>query len=154
MTMNELTWVLKRTGHTGAFMGEQVAFRVTTPVRFLPATTEVFAKSVELMQDYNRDYGDAQIAAQAVVNAMDKIASFDTDFDRVPELKRIAALPQARDVYRRSFFLKKSIPSFSSCCITVSVVSAQSGTSTWSLSVLRARGARARPAPRREQYCS
>jgi predicted nucleic acid-binding protein len=98
MTMNELIWVLKRTGHDARFIREKVEFMFTTPLRFLPATRVVFAKSVELMQECNLDYGDAQIAAQAVVNAMDRIASFDTDFDRVTELERIVALSQAREV--------------------------------------------------------
>jgi predicted nucleic acid-binding protein len=92
MTMNELIWVLKWTGHNAAFIREKVEFMFTTPLRFLPATKVVFAKFVELMEEFNLDYGDAQIAAQAVVNAMDRIASFDTDFDRVTEIKRIEAL--------------------------------------------------------------
>jgi predicted nucleic acid-binding protein len=84
--------VLKRTGHNAAFIREKVEFMFTTPLRFLPATRVVFAKSVELTQEFNLDYGDAQIAAQAVVNDIDTIASFDTDFDRVTELERIEAL--------------------------------------------------------------
>jgi len=59
----------------------------TTPLRFLPATRAVFVRSVELMEACKLEYGDAQIAAQAVVNDITTIASFDTDFDRVTELK-------------------------------------------------------------------
>jgi predicted nucleic acid-binding protein len=92
MTVNELIWVLRRGGYTAPFIREKVEFLFATPLRFLPASKMVFAKSVELMEDFHLDYGDAQIVAQAVVNAIDTIASFDTDFDRVAEVGRIEAL--------------------------------------------------------------
>lgn len=98
MTLNELIWVLKRTGHGAAFIREKVEFMFTTPLRFLPATRAVFVRSVELMEACKLEYGDAQIAAQAVVNDITTIASFDTDFDRVTELKRIEGFSQARAV--------------------------------------------------------
>ncbi|MDY6966746.1 MAG: type II toxin-antitoxin system VapC family toxin [Halobacteriota archaeon] len=50
---------------------------------------EVFDGSIELMEKFNLDYGDSQIVAQAITNSIDKVASFDKDFDRVSEIERI-----------------------------------------------------------------
>lgn len=88
MTVNELIWVLKRSGYDGKFIKGKVDFIFSSPLKFLPVTHEVFQRSVDLMEKYNLSYGDAQIAAHVVTSRLDVLASFDSDFDRVKEIKR------------------------------------------------------------------
>jgi predicted nucleic acid-binding protein len=92
MTVNEIIWVLRRGGYNARFIGEKVEFLFLSPFRFFSTSKEVFDRSVELMEKFDLDYGDAQIIAQAIVNGLDRIASFDKDFDRVSEIKRIEAI--------------------------------------------------------------
>jgi len=44
---------------------------------------------LKLKEKFNLDYGDSQIIAQAIANSIDRIASFDKDFDKISEIERI-----------------------------------------------------------------
>lgn len=88
MTINELVWVLKKSGYDGKFIKGKIDFIFSSPIKFLPASYEVFQKSIDLMERYNLGYGDAQIAAHVITNRLEVLASFDSDFDRVKEIER------------------------------------------------------------------
>ncbi|MDY6966176.1 MAG: type II toxin-antitoxin system VapC family toxin [Halobacteriota archaeon] len=89
MTVNEIIWVLRRGGYNAKFIGEKVDFLFLTPFKYFSVSKEVFDGSIKLMEKFNLDYGDSQIVAQAITNSIDRIASFDKDFDRVSEIERI-----------------------------------------------------------------
>lgn len=92
MTVNELIWVLRKSGYDGKFIKSKIDFIFSSHLKFLPVSHEVFQESVDLMERYNLGYGDAQIAAHVITNRLAALASFDLDFDRVKEIDRIEVL--------------------------------------------------------------
>ena len=92
MTINELVWVLKRSDYDAKFICDKIEFIFSPPLKFLAADKAVFMASIEQMEKYGLSYGDSQIVAQAIVNGLDCIASFDKDFDKVEEIERIESI--------------------------------------------------------------
>jgi predicted nucleic acid-binding protein len=88
VTVAEIFYVLKaaykvprRTAaQTLASVLNTPAFQLAEPLRVLDALARVQAANV--------DFGDAYIAAAAVENGID-VASFDSDLDKFPDLKRL-----------------------------------------------------------------
>jgi len=92
MTINELIWVLKKSDYDAKFIHEKIEFIFSSPLKFLATDEGIFIASVEQMEKYGLSYGDSQIITQAIVNGLDGIASFDQDFDRAKEIRRIKSI--------------------------------------------------------------
>ena len=89
LTWNEVQHSLKR--ELGKEKGiEQSKILLTNPgLTWLKATKESVEKAQEIVEKYNLNPRDAIHAATALLNNIKEIASDDSDFDKVKELKRI-----------------------------------------------------------------
>ncbi len=86
MSVNEIIWVLKKNGNNIDFIEGKVRFVFSLPFQFLTARQDTFIKSLEIMEKYNVSFSDSQIAAHAVLHHL-KIATLDTDFEKISEIE-------------------------------------------------------------------
>ncbi|MBD3155078.1 MAG: PIN domain-containing protein [Candidatus Aenigmarchaeota archaeon] len=58
-------------------------------LEILRPSTSIISKALRFMENYKLDFNDALVVASMVENNIDKLVSFDTDFDKVEEIERI-----------------------------------------------------------------
>ncbi|MBS3074032.1 type II toxin-antitoxin system VapC family toxin [Candidatus Pacearchaeota archaeon] len=89
LTWDEIVFSLKKYASFEEVFKQSKQFRTFPNLIFLDATQRVIEKAEELWQIYSLDPRDAIHAATAIINGVREIASSDSDFDRVKELKRL-----------------------------------------------------------------
>ncbi|MDP4039800.1 MAG: type II toxin-antitoxin system VapC family toxin [Candidatus Pacearchaeota archaeon] len=89
LTWDEFLQIIKRQMEMDKAISESQKFLNFPNLIFLDVNEKVMSKAQELVLRYNLKPRDAIHAATAIVGGIKEIASDDTDFDRVKELKRI-----------------------------------------------------------------
>ncbi len=92
MTINEIFWVLMRSGYDGEFINEKVDFIFSSPLKYLYPNYEVFLRSARIFDQYKLTFADCQIVSQGLVAGIGKIGSFDHDFEKVKEIERVESI--------------------------------------------------------------
>ncbi|MBU7045206.1 MAG: PIN domain-containing protein [Theionarchaea archaeon] len=86
MSVDEIIWVLRRSGHDKNFIEGKVNLLFTLPLRFLTPHLDNFIESLRIMEKYHVSFSDSQIAAHAVLKGL-KVATLDKDFEKISEIQ-------------------------------------------------------------------
>ncbi len=89
-----LTWdevlyfLIKEKGKKEAIIEMKRLLKIPNLV-FIDANSDIINNALDIVETYSLNPRDAIHAATAIINKCDKIASDDSDFDKIKELKRI-----------------------------------------------------------------
>jgi predicted nucleic acid-binding protein len=88
LTWDEIVHTLKKHAPLEEVLDQSRQFRKFPNLIFFGVTSSVLEKAEQLMEVYGLKPRDAIHAATAIVNNVNEIASDNSDFDKVKELKR------------------------------------------------------------------
>lgn len=90
LTWDEITWVVRRFYGPQKAAAQGASFLRLPNVRMLKVDVEVITQAQSLLEKFSLKPRDAIHAATAVTNRIDRILSYDPDFDTLPTLSRMA----------------------------------------------------------------
>ncbi|MEK6893569.1 MAG: type II toxin-antitoxin system VapC family toxin [Nanoarchaeota archaeon] len=89
LTWDEVLYVLiKEKGKKEAIIEIKKLLKIPKLI-FIDANSDIINNALNIVENYSLNPRDAIHAATAIINKCDKIASDDSDFDKIKELKRI-----------------------------------------------------------------
>lgn len=90
LTWDEITWVVRRLFSSEKAAEQGASFLKLPNLRLLKVDLEVVSQAQTLLEKYCLKPRDAIHAATAIRNGIDKILSYDEDFDILPNLVRVS----------------------------------------------------------------
>ena len=90
LTWDEVTWVIRRLFGPEKATAQGASFLKLPNLRLLKVDLEIVSQAQTLLEKYNLKPRDAIHAATAIRNGIDKIMSYDEDFDALPSLVRVS----------------------------------------------------------------
>ncbi len=98
LVLSEVVFIL-RTSRAGRLARADIA-SLLGPIIAAPglrvANKPLWARALEIMSTFNVDLPDAQLVATMETTSDEEVYSFDTDFDRIPGVKRTEPFDQFR----------------------------------------------------------
>jgi hypothetical protein len=89
LTWDEVTWVVRRLFGVKQASAQGASFLKFPNLTLLRADSEVLSQAQSIIEEFDVKPRDAIHAASAMLNGIDKILSYDKDFDAIPTLSRI-----------------------------------------------------------------
>jgi predicted nucleic acid-binding protein len=89
LTWDEVTWVTRRLFGSEKAAAQGASFLKLSNLKLLRVDLEIISHAQTLLERYTLKPRDAIHAATAIRNGIDKILSYDPDFDSLPNLIRI-----------------------------------------------------------------
>jgi len=89
LTWDEVTWVTRRLFGSEKAATQGLIFLKLPNLQLLKVDSEVIHQAQSLLEKHNLKPRDAIHAATAIKNKLNRIISYDEDFDTVPNLVRI-----------------------------------------------------------------
>lgn len=89
LTWDEVTWVVRRLFGSEKASAQGASFLKLHNLKLLKVDLEIISQAQTLLERYNLKPRDAIHAATAMRNGIDKILSYDEDFDALPNLVRV-----------------------------------------------------------------
>jgi predicted nucleic acid-binding protein len=90
LTWDEVTWVVRRLFGSEKAAAQGASFLKLHNLKLLKVDLEIISQAQTLLERYDLKPRDAIHAATAMRNGIDKILSYDEDFDTLPNLVRVA----------------------------------------------------------------
>jgi len=90
LTWDEVAWVTRRLFGSQKAVAQGASFLRLPNLKLLKVDLEIISKAQTLLERYDLKPRDAIHAATAIANGIDKILSYDEDFDILPNLTRIS----------------------------------------------------------------
>ena len=90
VTWDEVTWVVRRLFGSEKAAAQGASFLRLPNLRMLRVDVEVVSQAQSILEEFDLKPRDAIHAATAIRNGIESILSFDEDFDRLPNLARVA----------------------------------------------------------------
>jgi len=90
LTWDEVAWVTRRFFGAQRAATQGASFLGLPNLRLLKVDLEIISKAQTLLERYDLKPRDAIHAATAMKNGIEKILSYDEDFDMLPNLTRIS----------------------------------------------------------------
>jgi len=90
LTWDEVTWVTRRLFGSERAAAQGASFLKLPNLRLLRVDLEIISLAQSLLQKHSLKPRDAIHAATATRNGIDKILSYDEDFDVLPNLVRVS----------------------------------------------------------------
>jgi len=89
LTWDELTWVVRRLFGFEKAAAQGASFLRLPNLRLLRVDVEVICRAQSILEEFQLKPRDAIHAATALGNGIDRILSYDEDFDALPNLDRV-----------------------------------------------------------------
>lgn len=96
VTWDEVAWVVRKTLGTSISINQGRKLLSFPNLRILPVKRTTTLKAQDLMEEYGLKPRDALHAAIALENKITTVVSYDEDFDKLKEIKRIEPKNDAR----------------------------------------------------------
>jgi hypothetical protein len=90
LTWDEVTWVTRRLFGSEKAAAQGASFLELPNLKLLRVDLEIVSQAQTLLERYTLKPRDAIHAATAIRNGIDKILSYDPDFDALPNLVRVS----------------------------------------------------------------
>lgn len=89
LTWDEVTWTIRRLFGSEKAAAQGASFLRLPNLRLLRADIRVVSRAQSIVEDFDLKPRDAIHAATAIENGIEKILSYDEDFQAIPDLTRV-----------------------------------------------------------------